>query len=88
MQAFPVLWRNTRIRKRGHLPIVLTIIYPIVKSQGRKAKHDEKNSNHGRRRFYRGSHVADELLAKGNEVRDLDALSQQVHGPKGTLPEF
>ena len=32
-----------------------------------------------------GSHLADELLAQGYEVRILDSLSSQVHGPKASV---
>jgi dTDP-L-rhamnose 4-epimerase len=35
-----------------------------------------------------GSHLADELLAQGYEVRILDSLSSQVHGPKSERPEY
>ncbi len=35
-----------------------------------------------------GSHVADELLAHGCEVRVLDILSPQVHGPEGKRPDY
>ena len=35
-----------------------------------------------------GSHVADELLARGCKVRVLDVLSPQVHGPERTRPEY
>lgn len=35
-----------------------------------------------------GSHVADELLARGYHVRALDNLSPQVHGAKGRRPEY
>jgi dTDP-L-rhamnose 4-epimerase len=35
-----------------------------------------------------GSHLADELLTKGYEVRILDNLSPQVHGPKRRRPEY
>jgi dTDP-L-rhamnose 4-epimerase len=33
-----------------------------------------------------GSHLADELLRSGNEVRALDNLCMQVHGPGATWP--
>lgn len=35
-----------------------------------------------------GSHLADELLACGDSVRVLDALVEQVHGPRRTRPEY
>lgn len=35
-----------------------------------------------------GSHLADELLKKGYSVRALDCLSEQVHGPGKTRPEY
>ena len=35
-----------------------------------------------------GSHVADKLLESGYEVRLLDALSPQVHGPKRERPDY
>ncbi|HLM53690.1 MAG TPA: SDR family NAD(P)-dependent oxidoreductase [Pseudoxanthomonas sp.] len=35
-----------------------------------------------------GSHLADELLAKGHRVRVLDNLSEQVHGAPATRPEY
>src|SRR3954465_11975321 len=36
-----------------------------------------------------GSHLADELLARGYRVRVLDNLSPQVHGNRGaTRPEY
>jgi dTDP-L-rhamnose 4-epimerase len=35
-----------------------------------------------------GSHLADELLARGYTVRALDNLSPQVHGPDGERPEY
>jgi dTDP-L-rhamnose 4-epimerase len=35
-----------------------------------------------------GSHVADELLANGYEVRALDCLSPQVHGAGATRPAY
>jgi dTDP-L-rhamnose 4-epimerase len=35
-----------------------------------------------------GSHVADELLAHGHEVRVLDNLSPQVHGCRPNRPEY
>ncbi|CAN5868494.1 SDR family NAD(P)-dependent oxidoreductase [soil metagenome] len=35
-----------------------------------------------------GSHLADELLAKGYAVRALDNLSEQVHGANCTRPEY
>ncbi len=35
-----------------------------------------------------GSHVADELLARGYHVRALDNLSPQVHGDGGGRPEY
>lgn len=35
-----------------------------------------------------GSHLADELLGQGYQVRILDALSPQVHGPKRERPEY
>jgi dTDP-L-rhamnose 4-epimerase len=35
-----------------------------------------------------GSHLADELIANGYEVRALDSLSEQVHGPHATRPEY
>ncbi|HUF74865.1 MAG TPA: NAD-dependent epimerase/dehydratase family protein [Longimicrobiales bacterium] len=34
-----------------------------------------------------GSHLADELLEHGYEVRALDVLDEQVHGPLGERPE-
>jgi dTDP-L-rhamnose 4-epimerase len=35
-----------------------------------------------------GSHLADELLVHGYEVRVLDTLSSQVHGPKSQRPDY
>jgi len=35
-----------------------------------------------------GSHLADELLAHGYQVRVYDNLSSQVHGPKASVPEY
>ncbi|HYG35461.1 MAG TPA: SDR family NAD(P)-dependent oxidoreductase [Clostridia bacterium] len=35
-----------------------------------------------------GSHLVDELLASGYEVRVFDCLSSQVHGPGGQRPEY
>lgn len=35
-----------------------------------------------------GSHLADELIEKGYEVRALDNLSEQVHGPDAVRPEY
>jgi dTDP-L-rhamnose 4-epimerase len=35
-----------------------------------------------------GSHLADELLEKGHEVRALDNLSEQVHGPGCIRPAY
>ncbi|HEX8561705.1 MAG TPA: SDR family NAD(P)-dependent oxidoreductase [Flavobacterium sp.] len=35
-----------------------------------------------------GSHLADELIEKGYEVRALDNLSEQVHGPAAQRPEY
>ena len=35
-----------------------------------------------------GSHVADELLAHGHEVRVLDNFSPQVHGDAGGRPAY
>lgn len=35
-----------------------------------------------------GSHVADELLAHGYEVRVLDTLASQVHGDTGRRPDY
>jgi dTDP-L-rhamnose 4-epimerase len=35
-----------------------------------------------------GSHTADALLARGDQVRVLDSLDPQVHGPEGTRPEY
>jgi dTDP-L-rhamnose 4-epimerase len=35
-----------------------------------------------------GSHVADELLAQGYQVRALDALVPQVHGPQRQRPDY
>ncbi|QCR21063.1 NAD(P)-dependent oxidoreductase [Pontibacter sp. SGAir0037] len=35
-----------------------------------------------------GSHLADELLSQGYEVRALDNLSEQVHGKDCTRPEY
>jgi dTDP-L-rhamnose 4-epimerase len=35
-----------------------------------------------------GSHLADELLDRGYEVRALDNLSPQVHGPGATRPDY
>ncbi|GAB2762931.1 NAD-dependent epimerase/dehydratase family protein [Salinimicrobium soli] len=35
-----------------------------------------------------GSHLADELIEKGHQVRALDNLSEQVHGPKVKRPEY
>src|SRR4051794_14384591 len=35
-----------------------------------------------------GSHLADELLAAGHDVRAYDNLSPQVHGPGGRRPDY
>jgi dTDP-L-rhamnose 4-epimerase len=35
-----------------------------------------------------GSHLADELLARGYRVRALDDLSEQVHGPAAARPAY
>lgn len=35
-----------------------------------------------------GSHLADELIEKGYEVRSLDNLSEQVHGPDAVRPDY
>src|ERR671939_814962 len=35
-----------------------------------------------------GSHLADELLSQGHEVRALDCLSAQVHGEDCQRPEY
>ncbi|MBV8816812.1 MAG: NAD-dependent epimerase/dehydratase family protein [Acidobacteriaceae bacterium] len=35
-----------------------------------------------------GSHLADELLEKGYEVRVLDCLAPQVHGPERKRPDY
>src|SRR4051812_36167441 len=35
-----------------------------------------------------GSHVADDLLARGYRVRALDNLSPQVHGPGARRPDY
>lgn len=35
-----------------------------------------------------GSHLADELLAHGYQVRALDCLSPQVHGPERKRPDY
>ena len=35
-----------------------------------------------------GSHLADELLENGYEVRALDCLSPQVHGPARRRPSY
>ena len=35
-----------------------------------------------------GSHVADELIDHGYEVRALDNLSPQVHGPERKKPYY
>jgi dTDP-L-rhamnose 4-epimerase len=35
-----------------------------------------------------GSHLADELLAAGHEVRVLDNLTEQVHGGAGRAPDY
>src|SRR5690349_11243645 len=35
-----------------------------------------------------GSHAAEELLASGWEVRALDSLSEQVHGPQHRRPSY
>jgi len=35
-----------------------------------------------------GSHLSDELLARGYEVRALDCLSPQVHGPECARPQY
>jgi len=35
-----------------------------------------------------GSHLTDELLAQGYQIRILDSLSEQVHGPKQQRPEY
>jgi dTDP-L-rhamnose 4-epimerase len=35
-----------------------------------------------------GSHLADELLARGHKVRALDNLAAQVHGPNASRPSY
>src|SRR5437763_17200750 len=35
-----------------------------------------------------GSHLADELLAYGYDVRVFDNLSPQVHGPQAFVPDY
>jgi len=35
-----------------------------------------------------GSHLADDLLARGHHVRVLDDLSPQVHGPNRRRPDY
>jgi len=35
-----------------------------------------------------GSHLADDLLHRGHEVRALDNLSPQVHGPDAVRPAY
>ena len=35
-----------------------------------------------------GSHLADELISNGYQVRALDNLSEQVHGSQGVRPEY
>ncbi len=35
-----------------------------------------------------GSHIVDALLAQGDEVRVLDNLTPQVHGPSGQPPAY
>jgi dTDP-L-rhamnose 4-epimerase len=35
-----------------------------------------------------GSHVADALLETGHQVRVIDTLTPQVHGPEGKRPEY
>jgi dTDP-L-rhamnose 4-epimerase len=35
-----------------------------------------------------GSHLADDLLARGHRVRALDILSAQVHGEDGRVPDY
>jgi dTDP-L-rhamnose 4-epimerase len=35
-----------------------------------------------------GSHIVDELVARGHEVRVLDTLDRQVHGPHASEPGF
>src|SRR5688500_4488740 len=35
-----------------------------------------------------GSHLADSLLAAGDRVRALDNLSPQVHGERGSVPDY
>src|SRR5438552_1013182 len=35
-----------------------------------------------------GSHLADELLARGHRVRAIDCLSAQVHGPDCRRPDY
>jgi dTDP-L-rhamnose 4-epimerase len=35
-----------------------------------------------------GSHLADHLLARGHQVRAIDVLSPQVHGPGATRPAY
>jgi dTDP-L-rhamnose 4-epimerase len=53
------------------------------------------NGQHGRGRVlitggagFVGSHLADELLRSGYQVRALDVLSEQVHGPDCTRPAY
>src|SRR3954467_4752403 len=35
-----------------------------------------------------GSHLADELISAGHKVRVLDNLSEQVHGPEKSRPDY
>src|SRR5947209_12793497 len=35
-----------------------------------------------------GSHVANELLSQGHDVRALDNLTPQVHGPERKRPDY
>ena len=35
-----------------------------------------------------GSHLADELISNGYEVRALDNLSEQVHGAPAVRPDY
>src|ERR1043165_272174 len=35
-----------------------------------------------------GSHLADELLSEGYEVRVFDSLARQVHGPRRARPHY
>src|SRR5690625_4058406 len=35
-----------------------------------------------------GSHLTDELINQGYEVRILDTLCEQVHGPNAEIPKY